>query len=98
MVLDLVFPSDDLGKRTGATFYEIIDPCPRFRHRQEKNIAILGAHCCFLKWCVEDAFDRRRDRARSPITSRSNWANDSSTFRVSLPMLPVVLTNCVTET
>ena len=43
MVLDLIFPLGDLGKRTGATFYEIIDPCPRFGHRQEKNIAILGA-------------------------------------------------------
>ena len=28
---------------------------------------------------------------RSPITSRSNWAKESSTLRVSRPMLEVVL-------
>ncbi len=32
-------------------------------------------------------------RTRSPMTSRSNWAKDSSTFSVSRPMLVVVL-NC----
>src|ERR1700716_4364267 len=32
-------------------------------------------------------------RMRSPVTSRSNWAKDKSTFRVSRPMLVVVL-NC----
>ena len=37
-------------------------------------------------------------RMRSPITSRSNWANDSSTFSVSRPMLVVVLKDCVTLT
>ena len=35
---------------------------------------------------------------RSPVTSRSNWAKDSSTLRVSLPMLVVVLNDWVTET
>src|ERR1700731_5467511 len=30
-------------------------------------------------------------RTRSPITSRSNWAKESSTLRVSRPMLEVVL-------
>ena len=34
----------------------------------------------------------------SPVTSRSNWAKESSTLRVSLPMLVVVLKACVTET
>lgn len=33
---------------------------------------------------------------RSPATSRSNWANESSTFSVSRPMLVVVLNACVT--
>ena len=37
-------------------------------------------------------------RTRSPITSRSNWAKDSSTLRVSRPMLEVVLKDWVTET
>ncbi len=37
-------------------------------------------------------------RMRSPVTSRSNWANDSSTFRVSRPMEVVVLNAWVTET
>jgi hypothetical protein len=37
-------------------------------------------------------------RTRSPITSRSNWANDSSTLSVSRPMLDVVLNDWVTET
>src|SRR3979409_2074791 len=32
-------------------------------------------------------------RMRSPVTSRSNWAKESRTFRVSRPMLVVVL-NC----
>src|SRR5262249_2754728 len=32
-------------------------------------------------------------RMRSEVTSRSNWANDSSTFNVNLPMDVVVL-NC----
>src|ERR1700720_4193405 len=32
-------------------------------------------------------------RMRSPVTSRSNWANDKRTFRVSRPILVVVL-NC----
>src|SRR5258705_9987193 len=32
-------------------------------------------------------------RMRSPVTSRSNWAKDKRTFRVSRPMLVVVL-NC----
>jgi hypothetical protein len=35
---------------------------------------------------------------RSPVTSRSNWAKDSSTLRVSLPILVVVLKDWVTET
>jgi putative transposase len=30
-------------------------------------------------------------RMRSPVTSRSNWANDRRTFNVSRPMLVVVL-------
>ena len=37
-------------------------------------------------------------RTRSPITSRSNWAKESSTLRVSRPMLEVVLNDWVTET
>ena len=37
-------------------------------------------------------------RMRSPVTSRSNWAKESSTLRVSRPMLVVVLKACVTET
>ncbi len=37
-------------------------------------------------------------RMRSPVTSRSNWAKDRSMFSVSLPMLVVVLKDCVTET
>jgi hypothetical protein len=32
------------------------------------------------------------------VTSRSNWANDSRTFRVSRPIEVVVLNCCVTET
>ena len=37
-------------------------------------------------------------RTRSPITSRSNCANDSNTLSVSRPMLDVVLNDWVTET
>jgi len=37
-------------------------------------------------------------RIRSPVTSRSNWANDSSTLRVSRPIELVVLNCWVTET
>jgi hypothetical protein len=37
-------------------------------------------------------------RIRSPVTSRSNWAKDRSTFRVNRPMLVVVLNAWVTET
>jgi hypothetical protein len=37
-------------------------------------------------------------RTRSPMTSRSNWANESNTFSVSRPMLLVVLKDWVTET
>ena len=37
-------------------------------------------------------------RMRSPVTSRSNWANDNKTLSVSLPMEFVVLKACVTET
>ncbi len=37
-------------------------------------------------------------RIRSPVTSRSNWANDSNTFSVNRPMLVVVLKAWVTET
>ena len=35
---------------------------------------------------------------RSLVTSRSNWAKDSSTFNVSRPIDVVVLNCCVTET
>src|SRR3954452_265974 len=35
---------------------------------------------------------------RSEVTSRSNWANDSNTFRVSRPIEVVVLNCWVTET
>ena len=35
---------------------------------------------------------------RSPMTSRSNWAKDSSTLSVSRPIEVVVLNCCVTET
>ena len=37
-------------------------------------------------------------RMRSAVTSRSNWANDSSMLSVSRPMLVVVLNDWVTET
>ena len=37
-------------------------------------------------------------RMRSPVTSRSNWANDSSTFSVSRPIEVVVLNCWVTDT
>ena len=37
-------------------------------------------------------------RMRSPVTSRSNWAKESSMFSVSRPMLVVVLNCWVTET
>src|ERR1700751_5186343 len=37
-------------------------------------------------------------RMRSEVTSRSNWANDSSTFRVSRPIEVVVLNCWVTDT
>ena len=37
-------------------------------------------------------------RTRSPITSRSNWAKESSTFSVSRPMLEVVLKDWVIDT
>jgi hypothetical protein len=37
-------------------------------------------------------------RIRSPVTSRSNWAKERSTFRVNCPMLVVVLNAWVTET
>src|SRR5258708_4579485 len=41
---------------------------------------------------------RSLSRTRSPITSRSNWAKESSTLRVSRPMLLVVLNDWVTDT
>ena len=37
-------------------------------------------------------------RMRSPVTSRSNWAKDSSTFSVSRPIEVEVLKAWVTET
>ena len=37
-------------------------------------------------------------RTRSAVTSRSNWAKDSSTWSVSRPMLVVVLNDWVTLT
>ena len=37
-------------------------------------------------------------RMRSPVTSRSNWAKESSTLRVSRPIEVVVLNCWVTET
>jgi hypothetical protein len=37
-------------------------------------------------------------RMRSPVSSRSNWAKDNSTFRVSLPIDIAVLNCCVTDT
>ena len=37
-------------------------------------------------------------RMRSAVTSRSNWANESRMFSVSLPIDVVVLKLCVTET
>src|SRR5215207_9756045 len=37
-------------------------------------------------------------RMRSPVTSRSNWAKERRTFKVSRPMLVVVLKAWVTET
>src|SRR5256885_1560612 len=37
-------------------------------------------------------------RMRSPVTSRSNWANDSNTFSVRRPIEPVGLNCWVTDT
>ena len=37
-------------------------------------------------------------RMRSEVTSRSNWANESSTFNVSRPIEVVVLNCWVTDT
>ena len=37
-------------------------------------------------------------RMRSPVTSRSNWAKDSSTLSVRRPIEVVVLKDCVIET
>src|ERR1700680_268269 len=37
-------------------------------------------------------------RMRSPATSRSNWAKDNRTLRVSRPIDVVVLNCCVTDT
>ena len=37
-------------------------------------------------------------RMRSPVTSRSNWAKESRTLRVSRPIEVVVLNCWVTET
>ena len=37
-------------------------------------------------------------RMRSPVTSRSNWAKDNSTFKVRRPIEVVVLNCCVTDT
>ncbi len=37
-------------------------------------------------------------RMRSPVTSRSNWAKDNKTFKVSRPIDDVVLKDWVTET
>jgi hypothetical protein len=37
-------------------------------------------------------------RMRSPVTSRSNWAKDSSTLSVRRPIELVVLNCCVTDT
>jgi hypothetical protein len=37
-------------------------------------------------------------RMRSPVTSRSNWANESNTLRVRRPIEVVVLNCCVTAT
>ena len=37
-------------------------------------------------------------RIRSPVTSRSNWAKDNSTFSVRRPMEEVVLNAWVTDT
>src|SRR5438045_7767066 len=37
-------------------------------------------------------------RMRSPMTSRSNWANDKSTLSVRRPIDVVVLNCCVTDT
>jgi hypothetical protein len=35
--------------------------------------------------------------SRSPVTSRSNWAKESRTFRVKRPLLVVVLKDWVTS-
>src|SRR5207244_5858852 len=45
--------------------------------------------------CFEAAILSRR---RSPVTSRSNWAKERSTLRVSRPIEVVVLNCCVTDT
>ena len=37
-------------------------------------------------------------RTRSPITSRSNWAKESTTLSVSRPMLEMVLNAWVIDT
>jgi hypothetical protein len=42
--------------------------------------------------------DANLSRMRSPVASRSNWANDIRTLRVSLPIEVVVLKDWVTDT
>ena len=42
--------------------------------------------------------DPERLRALEELTSRSNWAKDSSTLSISLPIEVVVLNCCVTAT
>ena len=37
-------------------------------------------------------------RTLSAVTSRSNWAKESKTFNVNLPIEEVVLKDCVTAT
>ena len=48
-----------------------------------------------MPFCFEAAI---LSRMRSPVTSRSNWAKESSTLSVSRPIEVVVLNCCVTET
>jgi hypothetical protein len=48
-----------------------------------------------MPFCFEAAI---LSRMRSPVTSRSNCANDKSMLRVRRPIDVVVLNCCVTET
>jgi hypothetical protein len=71
------------NERVGASF------CARAKRKRSKNLLAI------VVWREASG---SLSRTRSPITSRSNWANDSRTLSVSLPMLELVLKDCVTDT